>query len=395
MSDTKSIIVGLFVVVGAVLLAVMIMWFGQVALFIRGGYFVTGHLPSAVGVRDGKRVHMDGIDVGEVTNVRTSQPDKPGVWVEMHINPHVEIPADADFVAQQSTIGDLYLDFQTTPKRPLDGAALAPGQLHLAFRRDAFGLWHVAEEPKPWPPPAWQFNIVSQPFWSPNLPPLFLPTDGQARVGGRIVAPSLLPEELVADVRKGLSTLNDLRPMAANIQRLTEPRTLADLKQGKQRNLWTMTEQFEVTAKTLQDQMESKDSNLNQLLANANVSVKELREAIALAKDTLKTADTTFKDVGKKADALATSLNDDAKKAADLMARIEKAVDGATATMKSLQATFDNVNAGKGTLGKLATDDDLYRALTTLIENLKTVADDTDRLMTMWRQQGIFAKEGK
>jgi ABC-type transporter Mla subunit MlaD len=350
MNEKRSIIVGLFVLVGAALLGVMIFWFGQVAFLIRGGYVVHGHLPSAVGVRAGKRVHMDGIDCGEVQNVRTSQPQKAGVWVDMHINRGILIPTDAAFVAQQSTIGDLYLDFQTTLKKPPEAA------------------------------PA---------------PPSSLPTDGTAYIEGHVVAPSLLPEELVADVRKGLSTLKALEPVAANIQKLTEPRTLKDVEAGQPRNLWTMIEQFEVTGKTLQDQLDKKDSSFNTLLAEADISAKKLQETLDAAKKTLAAADETFKKLGAKTDTLADDLAKSTGDARDLIKKLDKAVEGATTTMNTVNRTFENINKGQGTLGKLATDDELHRALTTLLEDLQSVADNADRLIIMWRKEGITAKEGK
>jgi phospholipid/cholesterol/gamma-HCH transport system substrate-binding protein len=396
MYEKRSIIVGVFVLVGGVLLAVMIFWFGQVAFFIRGGYIVHGHLPSAVGVRAGKRVHMDGIDCGEVQDVRTSQPRRPGVWVDMHISPGVSIPADAAFVAQQSTIGDLYLDFQTPVKQAPEALMQAAEQLGVQFRKDRFGLWHILPSEEQWPPPAWQFNIVSQPFWGGNpIPPLTLSTDGTARVVGRVVAPSLLPEELVADVRKGLSTLKALEPVAVNIQKLTEPRTLKDVEAGQPRNFCTMIEQFEVTGRLLQAQLDQKDSNLNKLLVDADLSAQKLQEALDTTKKTLAAAESTLKTVGAKTGEVADRLGKTADKADDVMGRLGKAVDGATATMNSINQTFEKINKGEGTLGKLATDPELYRALTTLLENLQDVADNADRVLTLWREQGIFAKEGK
>jgi len=357
MNEKRSTIVGLFVLVGAALLGVMIFWFGQVAFLIRGGYVVHGHLPSAVGVRAGKRVHMDGIDCGEVQNVRTSQPQKAGVWVDMHINRGMLIPTDAAFVAQQSTIGDLYLDFQTTLKKPPEAAPAPPA-----------------------PPPA---------------PPSFMPTDGTAYIEGRVVAPSLLPEELVADVRKGLSTLKALEPVAANIQKLTEPRTLKDVEAGQPRNVCTMIEQFEITGKKLQDQLDKKDSSFNTLLADADLSAKKLQETLDAAKKTLAAADETFKKLGAKTDTLADDLTKGAGDARDLIKKLDKAVEGATATMNAVNRTFENINKGQGTLGKLATDDELHRALTTLLEDLQSVADNADRLIIMWRKEGFMAKEGK
>jgi len=397
MYEKRSIIVGVFVLVGGVLLAVMIFWFGQVAFFIRGGYIVHGHLPSAVGVRPGKRVHMDGIDCGEVQEVRTSQPQRPGVWVDMHVNPGVFIPADAAFVAQQSTIGDLYLDFQTPVRQPPEALMQAAEQFGVQFRKDRFGLWHILASDEQWPPPAWQFNTVSRPFWNGNpIPPLTLPTDGTARMTGRIVAPSLLPEELVADVRKGLSTLKALEPVAVNIQKLTDPRTLKDVAAGQPGNFCTMIEQFQVTGKLLQDQLDQKDSNLNKLLIDADVSAQKLQEALDTTKKTLAAAEATLKTVGAKTGEVADRLGKTADKADDVMGKLGKAVDGATATMNSINQTFEKINKGEGTLGKLATDPELYRALTTLLENLQDVADNADRVLTVWRKQGIlFGKEGK
>jgi ABC-type transporter Mla subunit MlaD len=416
MNSQRSLIVGVFVLAGLVLLGVMIYWFGQMALYIRGGYMVHGHLPSAVGVREGKRVHMDGIDIGEVRDARTSQPQRPGVWCDMHVNPGVLIPSDADFVAQQSTIGDLYLDFQTVAKKTPEMLLKAAEQMNLKFRKDQFGLWHARAAEPLWPPPAWQFNIVGRPLWNTNLPPLYLPTDNTARIDGRIVAPSLLPEELVADVRKGLSTLKALEPMAVNIQKLTEPRTLKEAEAGQPRNLWTMIEQFELTARDLQAQLNTKDSRFNQLLADADLSAKKLQETLDKAQKTLDAADAAFKKIGGKTDALADNLSKTSDDARELVKKLDKAVEDATATMKTVNQTFDdlnkgqgplgklassagqtfeNINKGQGTLGKLATNDELYRALTTLMENLKQVADNTDRLMTLWREKGLLAKEGK
>jgi len=392
MQEKRSVIVGLFVLAGAALLGLMIWWFGQVAYYLRGGYVVQGHLPSAVGVRAGKRVHMDGIDIGEVQDIRTSQPQKPGVWVDMHINHGVEIPADIAFIAQQSTIGDLYLDFQTTPKKPLE-AMIAAEALHLKFRRDRFRLWHAAPSEEEWPGPPWQFNIIYEPFWNPNPPPPHLPIDRTARVVGRIVAPSLLPEELVADVRKGLSTLKALEPVAINIEKYTRPP--AEKPGQTPGNLWTMTDQFQTTARLLQDQLEQKDSNLNRLLVDADVSAKKFQETLDKAEKTLANADEAIKKFGAKTDTLADRLIETTDKADDVFGKLDKAVASATTTMNTMKQTFENINKGQGTLGKLATDEQLYRALTTLLENLQDVADNADRLMTLWRKQGITGKEGK
>ena len=114
MNDKKHIIVGVFVLVGAILLGTMIVWFEGVAIFVRGGYTVYTHLDSAIGIRAGKRVHLDGIEVGEVVAVKSAEPERRGVWLDLRITPGTNIPENARFVAQQSAVGgDAFMDFQT------------------------------------------------------------------------------------------------------------------------------------------------------------------------------------------------------------------------------------------------------------------------------------------
>lgn len=338
MSDRKSVIVGLFVLFGLGILGWLIIWFEGVAVVIRGGYVVSGHLPSAVGVRGGKRVHQDGIEIGDVREVTSSQPDRPGVWVHMRINPEVRIAREAVFVAQQSTVGDLYLDFRTTAK-----------------------------------------------------PTGYLSTDGEAKIEGVIKAPTLLPEDLMSDFREAMNKFGQLDAILANLQELTEPRTLKDVAAGKRRNLWTTLDQFEATAKSVQDQLEKPDSQFGRLMTTARQAATDLRKTLAEASKTLEAVGETGKtlqEAGKKADALIG-------KADALMAKLSKDADHAQKLMENMNGLVTDIRGGKGTLGKLLTDDELHHALVTLIENLGTMADNLDRLVTMWRQEGVLSKEGK
>ena len=345
MNDRKHVVVGLFVLAGLILLGLMIVWFEGVSGLIRGGYVVRAHLSSAMGVRGGKRVHMDGIEIGDVAEVASSQPAEPGVWVHMRINPEVRIPRNARFVAQQSMTGDLYLDFQTNEK--------PEGQLA---------------------------------------------TDGSARVRGRIAAPGLLPEDLMQDFRLAMQQFKNLDAILANVHELTEPRTLDDLEAGKRKNLWTAIAQFENTTKTVQDELAKPDSRLGRLLTQAAGAAEELRTTLKRARDTLEQADKsfaavadtgkTFAETGKKAEALLA-------KGDALMAQLAKDADAANTLLANLNAAVTDLREGKGTAGKLLTDDELHRALVTLVENLRQMTDNADRLFTMWRKEGVLSKEGK
>jgi len=345
-NDRKHILVGLFVLGGFVLLGTLIIWFEGVSHLIRGGYLVRGHLASAQGIRPGKRVHLDGIEVGDVLEVTSSQPDRPGVWVHMRIRPEVRIPRGAAFVAQQSTVGDIYLDFRSPD--------------------------HIAD---------------------------YLATDGSAEVDGTIKGPALLPEDLMADFRAAMSKFERLDTILANVAELTEPRTPQDVEAGKRQNLWTFLAEFEETGRTLRRQLKGEDTEagLGRLLAQAAAAAEDLRKTLEAARKTLAQAQTalarldqagkTFSEAGKKADALLT-------KGDALIAQLGKTADQADALLKNLNGAVADLRAGKGTLGRLLTDDQLHRALVTLIENLHQMTDNADRLITLWRKEGILAKEG-
>ena len=317
--------------VGLVFLGIMVVWFEGVGTLIRGGYYVHGHMPTSIGIRSGKRVHLDGIEIGSVTDVTSSQPDQPGVWVHMRIDPGTRIPEQAIFVGQQSTVGDLFLDFQSTTK-----------------------------------------------------PTSYLPSDGTARIEGILKTPSLLPEDVLTEVRDGLSSLKKIEPLVANLTRLTEPRTLKDVETGQPRNLSTAIEQFETTAKSLQAQMDETESPFNQTLAQAQDALAETKKAMATINEVAK----QFEEAGAKASA---TLD----KTAVLADKLTQDAEKAEAVLDQVNSLIADVRDGKGTMGKMLTDDELHRALVNLVENLQGVTDNANRLLIMWRKEGVLAKEKK
>ena len=347
MNDKKHIIVGLFVLVGAVLLGTMIVWFEGVAIFIRGGYAVNIHLDSAIGIRAGKRVHLDGIEMGEVMRVSSAEPAKRGVWLELRINPGTSIPKNARFVAEQSAVGgDAFMDFRTvTPTNE------------------------------------------------------FLPQDGSARIEGTILPPALLPSDLVA-----------------NLNEVLAPRTLEDVKAGKPHNLVSTLAQFSVTAAAIQDEFQKPDSRFSQFLGKASTSTEELTKTLKIIQDTLVKPDSDLNllltdarkmvkdidatlitvrettDTYTKAGVSLTQTSDEAKKA---LLQFNKDAEEIGVLVKNLNNAVEDLQKGKGTLGKLATSEELHRQLVNLVENLQKMTDNTNRLVTLWREQGVFAKEGK
>jgi len=351
-NDKKHVIVGLFVLLGAVLLGIMIVRFEEGAISWGGGYKVKVHLDSAVGIREGKRVHLDGIQCGEVADVQPSKEEVPGVWVEVRVKRDFRIPANARFVAQQSAMGgDTFMDFRT---------AAAPSG--------------------------------------------FLEKD--ARVHGEIIPPSILPDDLVA-----------------NFKELIAPRTVAEVKAGKPANLASALAQVQVTSEAIQDEFQQPESEFRKFMVKAGQSAEELTKTLKTVQETLDKPDSNFnllltegrqtsKDISAtvkgvnemlttvrvtaetytKAGASFQETNEDARKA---IALFTKDAEEIGVMVKNVNTLVENTQKGKGTLGQLVTSDELHRQLVNLIENLQKMTDNGNRLITMLREHGMLAKEGK
>ena len=348
MSHAKYVITGLFVIGGLVLVATLIIWFEGVASVLRGGYTVRAHLPNSMGLRKGKPVHRDGIAVGEVSAVTSSLPERPGVWVVMQIGTAHRIPQDARLVATSNAMGDTALDFRTT-EVPTGG---------------------------------------------------YLPTDGSATVTGAPEPYSFLPEEVTGDLSEAVRSLAELKPLVANLTELTEPRTLADVEAGLPRNLTTTLLEFSETARSVKALADDPDTKA--LVASAKTSADELGKTLVAARATLAEIEKTFKDVGTRADGSLASLqktSDAWRQTAGnvdlLLQRISDNADQVDRLVGHLTAIAAGVREGKGTAGKFLTDPHLHNALVTLVENLNALSTNARRLITLWREEGILAKEEK
>jgi len=436
-NDRKHLIVGLFVLAGLVLLGAMVIWFEGVAGLVRGGYDVYGHLPNSAGIRAGKRVHLDGIEVGSVVNVATSQPQEPGIWVQMQVRFGTEIPAEYQLVAQQSAMGEPFLDFQAKPTAcfPTEGLSdggnvvrgelpedlgLTPGQRVRVDGADAGSVLEVVPPPSPAGPvsvlmrlrPNARIPCNSRPVvvqdgegrpvldWrKADKPLVYLTTDGAARVYGQIKSPSLLPDDVLQDIREGLATLKGFKSLLPKFEAVIEQRTVEEVEAGhKLPNLWTAMARFQSATKTVEDQIKQPHSPFNKLLttwtdsgAELKAGLKEAREGVAEARKTFDAANESLKTYQALGEKAAKSLEG----VDTLVTRFAKSTDKLDAAVANFDGLVGDVRAGKGTVGKLVTDDELYRALLDLAENLQTFVDDARRLFIMWRQEGILSKEGK
>lgn len=137
--------VGLFVAIGLVLLAIMMIQFSKGRSLLRGTYDLTMNAPNVGGLQRGASVQLAGVTVGNVRDIDLG-PTGTNVLLRLEILDRYVIHSDAQFVIEQSGfLGDQYVAVVPTDNAgpPLkDGdevQCLAPFNLQ-AVARDAVGF---------------------------------------------------------------------------------------------------------------------------------------------------------------------------------------------------------------------------------------------------------------
>jgi len=105
----QEIKVGLFVLVGLVLLAVLLLQFSKSTSIFRGTYELRLHASNVGGLKERASVLLAGVQVGTVSAIELA-PDGKSVTILLRVYKDYKIYHDARFVIQQSGfLGDLYV----------------------------------------------------------------------------------------------------------------------------------------------------------------------------------------------------------------------------------------------------------------------------------------------
>jgi len=96
-SRFKNVVVGITAIIGLVCLSIMLMLFGALPGFLEPSYVVRLDMDQTGGITNGSRVRMNGLDIGDIRNIRMVDPKNPaqGITAEAHIRVEFSIPAEA------------------------------------------------------------------------------------------------------------------------------------------------------------------------------------------------------------------------------------------------------------------------------------------------------------
>ncbi|MEJ5995844.1 MlaD family protein [Pedobacter sp. Du54] len=132
---------------------------------------------------------------------------------------------------------------------------------------------------------------------------------------------------------------------------------------------------LEATSKKVDALVGSESSKLSGILSNV--------EAITV----------NFKNNGAKIDAILTNLNSVTDKAAAL--NFKATVDNANKAIADLQGMVSNLKAGKGSLGKLLNDEEMYKNLTDASKNLDNLMIDLKANPKRYVHFSVFGGKNK
>ena len=132
---------------------------------------------------------------------------------------------------------------------------------------------------------------------------------------------------------------------------------------------------LEATSKKVDALVGSESSKLSGILSN------------------VETITVNFKNNGEKIDAILTNLNSVTDKAAAL--NFKSTVDNANKAIADLQGMVSNLKAGKGSLGKLLNDEEMYKNLTDASKNLDNLMIDLKANPKRYVHFSVFGGKNK
>jgi len=125
--------VGIFMAIGLIAIALMVVYFGRFGDSIHGNYRIRVEYPNASGIYKGASVLLAGAKIGSVENNPVILPDMEGVYVNLKIYEEVKIPSAAQFtIGSSGLLGDRFVqivlgkDAKSSP--PLQPDAVVKGK---------------------------------------------------------------------------------------------------------------------------------------------------------------------------------------------------------------------------------------------------------------------------
>ena len=148
--DKKTeLLVGLFLLVGLLLLGLLILQFGSVRELFKTTYEITVPFPDGTGIKEGTPIMLGGSKIGKVPRLPKLNEQFNGVIIPLEIYQDKKIPADAKFsIGTAGLLGDAFIEIR--PTGAVTTAYIEPGAVltkdNVATAKGLNGLQDTAVE---------------------------------------------------------------------------------------------------------------------------------------------------------------------------------------------------------------------------------------------------------
>ena len=124
---SNNLRVGIFVAIGLLAIALMVVYFGRFGESVRGYYRIRVEYPNASGIYKGASVLLAGAKIGSVENNPVILPEMDGVYVTLRVFEEVHIPSAAQFtIGSSGLLGDRFIQI-VLGKDAKSSAPIQPG----------------------------------------------------------------------------------------------------------------------------------------------------------------------------------------------------------------------------------------------------------------------------
>ena len=336
-NKSSEIWVGIFVVLGILLLILMTLKVEKFQLGKKTGYPLNIYFDSAAGLGENSQIRVAGVRVGDVEKVVL---EKGKAKVTFRLPPQVTLYKDARaYLKSEGFLGEKYVEI--TPGTPGNPKVEPDGMIEQGA------------------PPA----DVEQ----------FLSNMSTIREDIKEVTKPLGDVLKAMDTKKVESVINNVEKFSSQLSGIAD-----DSKKTFQKG----TEAFS-RLEEIGNKVKRGEGTLGKLIADETIyqEAKKTVETAREAVDTVKNAAETLKNVSDKIEqgegTLGKLINDDSlyKEAKETVQSTREAMQSAKEAIESVKGIAEKVEKGEGTLGKLMNDDTLVKEAEKTMKKVQKAAE--------------------
>lgn len=336
----RDFVIGVTAILGLAGLGVLLWLMGELSWFRTPSYNLTLRMDNAGGMLPSAPITLNGVRVGNVKSVRTSEDPREGVEFQLAIEQAVRVPREVSVAILRDLVGQSTLSLTALPA--------AEG-----VETGAASFFRPGES-------------FSSKAYAPGLT-------------GEL---SSLLEKRLGTLDGAVARFNTLAEtytdVGRRVQVLLEPRTLAEVESGNaEANLVTAVERFDRAVADARGWLGDPS-----LKADAQGAVRKLSETLDRVADLTAEWKATAATVTESAKGATDQFNKTASDLGTASRAMGEAVHG-------LQSLIAAASQGEGTAGQLIRNPDLFRNLNDAAIRLEQTLTEAKLLIEKYRKEGI------